>query len=132
MASIDDSPAGRVRVRMQRWLETTGMGQREFAADLKKTQVWLQKILSGENHVRLKDLDDVAQAMRTTAAELVRGPEERYRLELTPTEVRILERLRHRPEAYDAIAYLLRIPSVPSTQSLPAKFNNEDTQQKNG
>lgn len=107
-----DSPAERVRDRMKRWLEMTGITQAAFAQDIKKSQVWLQKILTGENHVRLRDLDDVADAMRTTAAELVRGSDERYQLELTPTEVRVLEQLRRRPELFGAITTFLNIPSA--------------------
>lgn len=104
------SPADRVRQRMARWMELAGLSQRDFADDLHKTQVWLQKILAGENDVRLRSLDEIAQAMRTTAAELVRGEDERYQLELTPTEVRIIEQLRRRPEAFQAIAMLLEVP----------------------
>lgn len=103
------NPADRVRDRLRRWIETTKIGQRELAGDLKKTQVWLQKVLAGENHIRLRDLDDVASAMRTTASELVRGDEDRYQYELAPTEVRIIEHIRHRPETLYAIATLLRI-----------------------
>jgi transcriptional regulator with XRE-family HTH domain len=112
METDETSPAARVRQRMKHWMDTTGVGQRDFAGDLHKSQIWLQKILKGENHVRLKDLDEVAQAMRTTASELVRGDDERYQLELTPTEVRILERMRRRPEAFTAIASLLGVPTA--------------------
>jgi transcriptional regulator with XRE-family HTH domain len=119
MANERDDPASRVRERMKRWMDVTQVGQREFASDLKKTQVWLQKILSGENDVRLKDLDAVADAMRTTASELVRSEDERYQLELTPTEVRLLENLRRRPEAFAGLASLLRIP-IGNPQLRPA------------
>jgi len=107
-----DSPADRVRDRMKRWLEITGITQNAFAEEIKKSQVWLVKVLTGENHVRLRDLDDVAGAMRTTASELVRTSEERFTLELTPTEVRVLEQLRRRPELFGAITTFLNIPNV--------------------
>lgn len=96
-------------------MQLAGLSQRDFAADLNKTQVWLQKVLAGENEVRLRSLDEVASAMRTTAAELVRGDEDRYQLELTPTEVRIVEQLRRQPEAFHAIAMLLHVPYDPPT-----------------
>lgn len=111
----EETPATRVRDRMRAWMETTGVSQRDFADDLDKSQVWLQKVLAGENAVRLKDLDEVAMAMRTTASELVRSTEERYQLELTPSEVRIVEKLRRRPEAFAAIAALLQVPTPPTT-----------------
>lgn len=107
---------------MQRWLVVTGLSQRDFAAELQKTQVWLQKVLAGENEVRLRHLDDVARAMRTTAAELVRADDDRYQLELTPTEVRIIEQLRRMPESFAAITTLLRVPygsPVPAPAVVP-------------
>lgn len=106
---VDDTPATRVRDRMKDWLQVTGISQQEFVEELQKTQPWLAAILKGKNDVRLADLDIIAQAMRTTASELVRTSDERYQLELSPTEVRIMERLRHRPEMYGAIATLLRV-----------------------
>lgn len=93
-----------------------GLNQRDFAKELKKSQVWLQKVLGGENHVRLRDLDDVARAMRTTASELVRLEEERYRLELTPTEVRIVEQLRRLPHMFAGVAQILHIPAIESAK----------------
>lgn len=102
------NPAERVRERMRRWMETANLDQRTFAGDLKKSQVWLQKVLTGENQVRLRDLDQIADAMRTTTTELVRSDEERYTLELTPTEVRIVEALRRlRADVLDAFLKLL-------------------------
>lgn len=112
------NPAERVRARLRQWVETTKIGQRELAKDLNKTQVWLQKVLTGENQVRLRDLDDVAKALRTTACELVRSDDERYHFELTPTEVRVIEHMRHRPDTLYAIASLLRI-DLPDSGAAP-------------
>lgn len=103
------NPAERVRERLKQWMDTTKIGQRELAKDLGKSQVWLQKVLAGQNEIRLRHLDDVARALRTSARELVRGEEDRYSFELGPTEVRIVEKLRHRPKAKQAIADLLDI-----------------------
>ena len=110
-----DNPAERVRERIKRWMETAQLGQRELARDLGKSQVWLQKVLAGENAVRLRDIDLIADALRTTAAELLRdSDDERYTLELTPTEVRVIERLRRRPEILEGITKVLQIyPPVP-------------------
>lgn len=115
------TPAERVRDRMRHWMDTTHTGQREFAADLKKTQVWLQKILKGENHVRLKDLDQIADAMRTTASELVRGEDDRYTVEVTPTELRILENLRRSEEVLRGIMSILHLKDVPEPKPGPTK-----------
>ena len=105
-----ENPAERVRGRIKRWMETAQLGQRELATDIGKSQVWLQKVLTGENSVRLRDLDAVAHALRTTAAELVRDDaDERYTLDLSPTEVRVIEKLRRRPEILDGITKVLQI-----------------------
>ena len=108
---IPDTPAQRVRERIAHWLEVTGLAQHEFATACGKTQVWLQHVLKGKNNVTLKDLDEVARAMRTTASELVRDGDQRYQLELTPTEVRLIEQLRRHPEMFAGVAILLHIPT---------------------
>src|SRR5688572_3292760 len=93
MRSDHQSPADRVRERLRRWKDLTGQNQEQLAQSLGKSKIWIQKVLGGENHARLRDLDTIAQAMRTTASDLVRADEDRYQLELTPTEVRIVEQL---------------------------------------
>lgn len=121
MAQTPLTPPERVRERMRRWMDTTGISQRDFAGDLKKSQVWLQKVLAGENQVRLKDLDQVAQAMRSSAPELVRGTDDRYQLEVTPTELRLVEHLRRRQDLLLAVATILGItPHAPQLHT-PSK-----------
>lgn len=105
--STAKTPAERVRDRMEHWLMVTNLGQRDFAAKFRKSQIWLQKVIAGKNHVRLRDLDRIADAMHTTASELVRADEDRYQMELSPTEARIIERLRFRPDMFEAIVTLL-------------------------
>lgn len=123
MTSTALNPAERVRERVRRWMELTRLPQQEVARELGKTQPWLDKILQGKNSVRLRDLDQIAAAMRATASELVRDETERYTLELTPTEVRMVEQLRRRPELLDAVATLLAIrpPRVPDSSPSPSK-----------
>jgi transcriptional regulator with XRE-family HTH domain len=114
MATSPVSAADRVRERMRDWMETTGLDQRTFSDALGKSQVWLQKVLKGENHVRLRDLDQVADAMRTSASELVRDDSARYTLECSPSEVRLIERLRHQPDIHEAVTTIInaRFPAV--------------------
>lgn len=118
--AIDD-PAIRVRERIRAWMDISGLDQRAFAEVLGKSQVWLQKVLGGVNQVRLKDLDQIASAMRTTAPEIVRSPDDRYQLECTPTEVRLIEQLRRRPDLFEAIVILLNVRGV---QKPPAASKN--------
>lgn len=119
------NPAKRVRERMQQWLDLTKLGQREFAKAMQKSQIWLQKVLSGENHVRLKDLDIVAAAMRTTAADLVRTEDRRYLIECTPAEFAVLERLRMRRESFEAVRMLLDVPLEPVIRRSEAPPSDE-------
>ena len=107
------NPPERVRDHLRRWMETTGVGQRAFAKSLGKTQVWLQKVLQGENHVRLRDLDQIAEGMRTTAADLIRTETDRQLIEVTPSELRLIERIRHRPDYLDAVLVLTGVRAQP-------------------
>lgn len=132
MSSAPVHAAERVRLRMRDWMETTGLDQRTFADALGKSQVWLQKVLKGENHVRLRDLDQVAEAMRTSAAELVRDETARYTLECSPSEVRMIERLRHHPDIYQAVTTIVnaRFPSKPSTNDTAGTARRAGTSDK--
>lgn len=116
-----DDPAQRVRQRLIDWMEVTGLTQRDFAKELGRSQPWLDKILVAENSVRLKDLDEIADKLRTTASDLVRVPSERRTMELTPTEVRIVERLRRRPELTQACATLLDAYRPPTETQNPLR-----------
>lgn len=111
------TPAERVRERLKHWLEITNLTQRELARTVKKSQVWVKHIVHGTNEVRLRDLDIIADAMRTTASELVRAEDERYQLELSPTEVRVIEKLRRRPELFQAVCTICEIPPPPVSQN---------------
>jgi transcriptional regulator with XRE-family HTH domain len=105
--TMGDDPAQRVRRRLAEWMDIAGLTQRELAGELERSQPWLDKILTGENSVRLKDLDDLARRMRCTASDLVRETTERRTLELTPSEVRLVERARRRPDLLQACLLLM-------------------------
>ena len=117
------TPPERVRLAILRWLDTTKLTQRQLAETMHRSQAWLDKVLQGKNDVRLEDLDVVARALRTTAPELVRAEEERYQMELSPTEVRVIERLRHRQDLFDLIARLLdaRVDPVKLPDTIPRR-----------
>lgn len=101
------NPAERVRQRLLRWIDDTKITQRDFAALFGKTQAWLEKILQGENHVRLEDLDVVAGVLRTTASDLLRQTDERYQVDCSPTEIRILEAMRQSPDVARGVLLIL-------------------------
>lgn len=122
-----ETPAERVRARMRQWLDVTGLTQEEFALSMEKGQEWLSAILKGKNDPRLRDLDLIADAMRTSAAELVRATSDRYQLELTPTEVRILEKLRRKPEILEGLVLLLEV-RPPTPRNRMSVSNSETTE----
>lgn len=72
------------------------MTQREFAEKMGKSQPWLQKILDGENQLRLDDLDDVAAVFNLPAAELIRRKDDTL-YELRPTEALCVRAVRLMP-----------------------------------
>jgi transcriptional regulator with XRE-family HTH domain len=118
-----DDPAERVRERIERWLELTGLTHQEFADEMGHSKEWVQKILSRQNKVRLQDIDKIAALMRLTASELVRnGESERYQMDLAPTEVRLVEKLRRTPHGMESLAYLLKL-----NETLDIKTERADT-----
>lgn len=87
------TPAERARERLRHHLERDVWTQREFAQKVGKSQPWLVKILSGENSLRLDDLDIIALALRIPPAELIREAENEI-VEVTPSELRALRGIR--------------------------------------
>lgn len=90
------TPSERARERLRSALDRDIWTQREFARKIGKSQPWLVKILSGENALRLDDLDAVAAVLQMPAAELIRDNENAL-LELRPSEVRAIRALRRLP-----------------------------------
>ena len=69
------TPSERARERLRVLLDRDGWTQREFAGKLGRSQPWLVKILSGENALRLDDLDAVAEVLKIPSGELIRQAE---------------------------------------------------------
>lgn len=74
-------------------MDTEVWTQRELAGKVGKSQPWLVKILSGENALRLDDIDRVAKALGWPPAELIREGENEL-IEVTPSELRLLRAFR--------------------------------------
>lgn len=99
-------PSERVRGRLQSLIDRDVWSQRELAKRVGKSQPWLQKILSGENSLRLDDIDAMAAACRVPPAELIRDADNEI-VEVTPSELRALRRIRElEPEQ---VAHILAI-----------------------
>lgn len=101
--------AERVRQRIQEWTTREGHGSKKMLAAAvmskygdTKSLSWVTDLLriSGKkkSDLRLRDLDDVAEALGIPPGDLVRRPNDHY-LEVTPTEMRLLHHFRSLPDA---------------------------------
>lgn len=117
------SVAGRVRLRIKEELEARELSQRDLA-DLisrRSTEVWTQsrigKVLKGRVRLCVEDVALIADVLDLPLSEIVRDRGLEFYAEMTPTEVRIIERLRQRKEVAQALLTVLdiRVPSTGST-----------------
>lgn len=86
-------PSARARERLRLALDSDNWTQRELAKRVGKSQPWLQKILTGENALRLDDLDRVAAALGIPPGELIRDGGNEL-VEIAPTELQAVRALR--------------------------------------
>lgn len=107
------TPSERARERLRVLLDRDGWTQREFAGKLGRSQPWLVKILSGENALRLDDLDAVAEVLKIPSGELIRQAEHEL-LELTPLEVTLVHAFRELTPPLQQAAYSLVRGATPT------------------
>lgn len=81
----------RFRVRVADLLEQRGLKQKALIGE--NTEGWISNIMTGRRGVRLEDLETIAGVLGIPPAELIRDPENST-LELTPTEVRLVQAFR--------------------------------------
>lgn len=101
--------AERVRRRAAELIEERGWTQAALAQSLGKTQPWMSKFLRGDLDLGLDELDQLAQAIGSTAVELVRDPEGfQFCADLTPSEMALLRRVRKlSPSVRDAVGIMV-------------------------
>lgn len=110
------SVADRIRHRLKDEMQARGLSQRDVALLITEqtgerwNQADVQKIVSGYIELKMNDLAAIADAIGITLCEAVRDPGREYVADLTPSEVRLLQRLQRRPEMLDAIMTLLNMP----------------------
>lgn len=109
--------ADRTRRRLKEELDARKISQRDLADLLSRrdTQVWTQskigKILNGRVELKIEDADLIARTAGITLTEAVRDRGLEFCAELTPSELRVLERIRQRPDFLQGIMILLDIPT---------------------
>lgn len=73
--------------------------QKTFARHMRKSGAWLTNVLNGKRGLRIVDLDRVADFFRLPVSEFVRETDTDL-VEVTPTEKRLLRKLRRAPEEF--------------------------------
>ncbi len=111
------SPAENAISRIRDEMRTRQLSQRDIAERLKCSQGRIAKILNARVNLRVQDLGELAQAVGITLTEAVRDRGLEFYAEMTPTEVRVLERLRQRPDTLHAVMTLLDVvgPTINAT-----------------
>lgn len=96
------TPAGKIR-------------QKTFADYMGKSEAWLTNVLSGKRGLRIIDLDRVADFFRLPVSEFVREADAEL-VEVTPTEKKLLRKLRRAPEGFrDSVLTLAALAPTVST-----------------
>lgn len=125
MASRSDQARLRIRDEMER----QKLSQREVADLLKWSQSRVGKILIGRVGLDLDDLDALCFVLGISLTEAVRDHGFEFCAEMTPTELRFLERLRKLPQPdQDALMRILAVAPATRAQDRRAhpskKVNN--------
>lgn len=108
-----DKASARVRQRLRDELRSRGISQRELADTLSKqtsefwTQSKVQKVLTGVVELKVDDVEAIAKVAGIFLSEAVRDRGLEFYAEMSPTELRVLERLRKKPETIHGLMMLL-------------------------
>lgn len=111
----DDPMSARARRRIRDELDARGISQRDLADLLTRAtnENWRQarigKVLTGAVELKVDDAAVIASVIGLTLTEVVRDRGLEFYAEMTPTELRILERIRQRPHILSALLVLLDI-----------------------
>ncbi len=110
----------RIRLRLREEMQARHISQRGLADRLTRAtranwrQAKVGKILGGQIELKVDDLDAIATCVGISLVEAVRDRGLEFFAEMTPTEVRILERMRqHGPAYVAALMTLLNVPGDP-------------------
>lgn len=107
---MSESLSERVRIRLREEMQAKRLSQRDIAGLLECSQGRIAKLMTGRVPMTVNDLSALCFALTIPVSEVVRDRGMEFYAEMTPTELRILERLRALPRAvYEAIMTLLDI-----------------------
>ena len=115
VSSLND----RVRDRLRQEKATNKISEREIAELIQWTQSKVAQKLSGRTPITLDEMEALCFALSIPPTEAVRDPGLEFCADMTPTELRVLERIRHLdPTTRDAFFQLLSI----RTSSKPDRY----------
>lgn len=102
---IHETTSSRVRARLLQEMKDRKMSQTDIAGILEWTQPRVSKILHGRVELGVEELSALCFAVGISLTEAVRDRGMEFCAEMTPTELRFLERLRQLPTS-DRDAFL--------------------------
>jgi transcriptional regulator with XRE-family HTH domain len=111
MATSDmaDSLSERVRRRLRDEMAAKNLNQADVAGRLQWTQSRVSKLLNGKVDLRLEDVEALCFSVDISIVEVVRDHGLEFCAEMSPSELRILERLRQLPpQVVEALMMLLQ------------------------
>jgi transcriptional regulator with XRE-family HTH domain len=114
--------AERAVLRIREEMTERKISQRTLADRLGCSQGRVAKLLNGGVMLRLEDVGVLAAAVGITVVEALRDRGVEFYAELSPSEVRLLDRLRRRPQALQGALLMLGLPEdVPKPKHADAK-----------
>jgi len=105
MASLAESARQRIREEMER----KGITTRELADLLNTSQGRIGHLLTGYTDLRVDDLEQLCFGVGLSPVEAIRDRGLEFCATMTPTQLRILQRIQQLPEAETAILTLLDV-----------------------
>ena len=108
-----ETASDRARARLRSEMERRHLNQTDVANLLEWTQSKISKVLNGKTGLDVDDLSALCFAVGIQLTEAVRDHGLEFCAEMTPTELRILERIRQLPQpVLDAVMTLLNVPTT--------------------
>lgn len=106
-----------VRIRLREEMAVKDMSQRDVAGILTWSQSRVAHLLNGRVEMSIDDLAEFAQALGLSPTEVVRDRGMEFVAEMTPSEMRFLERLRQLTQLQrDGLMVLLHITTTTQAQ----------------
>ena len=98
--------------RIREELDRRSLSQRDLAERLHCSQGRVAKMLNGRVELRIDDVAEMARVVGIPLTEVLRDRGLEFYAEMTPTEVRLIERIRQRPDLLQGVLILLEIGGV--------------------